>query len=257
MRRKILLGDRRSLIASFSYAKPSIKSWIVFVPESGSEFKPGRRDDLNWLVGRRLASHFNILCLNKPGQSPRRTDAAVFERSFRRRVRVADALTVMKRVIPADHEIFLIGYSEGAYLAPQIARRDRRVVSVVIVGGGTRGWLREEWANARGVREKRELRRVFREIKKRPSSAEKWNAFSFATWWSYREDATLKALRGLRVPVLAILGAKDRTIDLRSTVRDLKRLKNVRLRVLRNCGHEFTRNWPQVKRIMAEEFGEL
>ena len=255
MRRTIPLTENRSLIAGYSLAPRPAREWIVFLPESNADFQAGTRGELKKLIGSVLASKFNYLAINKPGIGPRRTDRAAFERSFRRHYRVADALAAIKAVVPKSDKICLVGYSEGAYLAPEIARGERRVIAVAMIGGGTRGWLKEELSNATGAREKAAVRRQIAEIRKRKDSTEKWNDFSYATWHSYREDRTLHALKQLRQPALAILGARDRTIDLKSTLSDLNRLaknKPLHVEVFPKCGHSFTGHWQPVARFLAE-----
>lgn len=258
MLKTIALKNRRSLIAGYSLAKRKTRKWLVFVPESGADFDRGGPKSLNWLFGARLGSRFNHLIINKPGLGPRGVNEAAFEKSFRRQRRIADALTTLKAIIPKGDEIVLIGYSEGAYLAPEIAVRDSRVRTVVMIGGGTRGWLKEELANAK-AKDRAAMAKQIRLIYKKPRSTRKWNGFSFATWYSYREDATLRALRGLKIPVFAILGARDRTIDLKTTVADLRRLgktKNIYTRVLRGCGHSFKGQWVHVRRAIHGFFKE-
>jgi pimeloyl-ACP methyl ester carboxylesterase len=245
MHQKIKLKYRRSLVAGLSMAEPAVKRWVVYLPESDSEFQEGRRQEARRVLGKKLSREFNYLVINKPGVTPHHMNARVFERSFRRERRVQDALITMKSLIPPDHEIFMLGYSEGAYLAPQVACEDARVIGVAMIGGGTRGWLKEELSNA-GQLERSELLGQVRKILKSPRSLKKWNGFSYATWFSYREDLTLKALGRLRVPALAILGRRDRTIDFKSTLTDLRRLamrKPVRVKVFESCGHSFVGHW--------------
>ncbi len=250
---KVRLSHSRMLIAGVSRVAGS-RDWVVYLPESGSGFLNGTRAELRRHLPARVAARFNYLVINKTGLSAGGVDRPMFERSFRRDLRVRDALAALKKLVPADGNIFLIGYSEGAYLAPEIARLDGRVRSVAMIGGGTRGWLKEELSHARGADRKRvarDIRRIYRE----PQSWEKWHDFSFATWYSYREDRTLKALRGLDLPVLALLGAHDRVIDLKATLSDLKRLKRhqpVEVQVLKNCGHEFHGRWNSVRRSLFE-----
>jgi dienelactone hydrolase len=245
MRKKILLSGGRSLLASYSLASHKVRRWVVFVSESGADFQEGSRSELRVLLGPKLMKKYNYLALNKPGLLPKKTVAAVFEKSFRRELRIKDALKTMNEIIPAGHEVVLVGYSEGAYLAPQIARHDSRVIAMIMIGGGTRGWLKEELSHA-GPRERRALKKQFRDIYRHPKSLKKWNAFSYATWYSYRGDDTLKALEKLEIPTLAILGARDRTIDLKSAVQDLRKLmkkKPIELKVFGACGHSFVSHW--------------
>jgi pimeloyl-ACP methyl ester carboxylesterase len=255
MRRLIELSENRTLIAGYSWARGRSKDWIVYIPESAADFQTGSREELKRLIGTGLARKFNFLAINKPGVGPQKIDRAAFEASFRRDYRIKDALQAMKTVIPAGDEICLVGYSEGAYLAPEVAAKDKRVIALAMIGGGTRGWLKEELSNARNARERAAVRRRILEIRKRSRSTEKWNDFSFATWHSYREDRTLAALKKLRKPALAILGARDRTIDLKSTLSDLKKLaakKPIHVEVFPRCGHTFNGHWRPVARYLAE-----
>jgi pimeloyl-ACP methyl ester carboxylesterase len=255
MRRLVNLSYNRTLIAGYSWAPQSTKDWIVFLPESNADFQTGSRAELKKLIGTKVASRFNFLAVNKPGIGARRQDRQAFEASFRRHYRVADALQTMSTVIPWSDKICLIGYSEGAYLAPEIARLDPRVIALAMIGGGTRGWLKEELSNAATPREKASVRKKIREIERQKNSTEKWNDFSYATWHSYREDRTLEALKRLRQPALAILGARDRTIDLKSTLSDLKRLaekKPIHVEVFPKCGHSFNGHWQPVAQYLAE-----
>jgi pimeloyl-ACP methyl ester carboxylesterase len=245
MQKKIPLGQRRFAIASYSVTNPRTPRWLVYVPESAAEFHDGHRREIQSWLGKRLASQFNFLILNKPGIGPKGLDRAAFEQSFRRDKRVQDALTIMDAVIPLTDDIYLVGYSEGAYLAPQIAELDPRVEGIVMIGGGTRGWLKEELSNA-GPREKTALRKQIKDIYSHPRSLKKWNGFSYATWFSYRDDRTLSSLRRLHQPVLAILGARDRTIDFRTTSKDLRALSHrqpLQVRIFKNCGHSFVSHW--------------
>lgn len=255
MRRLIQLSENRSLIAGYSYVRGRSREWIVYLPESAADFQTGSRAELNRLIGGKIAWRFNFLAINKPGVFPRKTDRDAFEASFRRHYRVQDALETMRTVIPRGDKICLVGYSEGAYLAPEVARGDARVIALAMIGGGTRGWLKEELANARSPHERRQIEKNIREIQSRSRSTEKWNDFSFATWHSYREDRTLSALKSLNKPALAILGARDRTIDLKSALKDLKQLsrkKPVHVEVFPRCGHSFEGHWRPVAQYLAE-----
>ena len=249
----IPLKQGRSLIAGYSMAKAKTDQWVVFLPESASEFRYGDRQELESFVGRRVARSFNFLVVNKPGLEPDSVDRALFEQSFRRQRRIDDALIVLKRLIPKNHAIHILGYSEGAYLAPQVAKRDKRVKTVSMIGGGTRGWLKEELSTATN-RERKSFERKIKDIYRHPHSLARWNGFSYATWYSYRADTTLQALRSLKLPTLAILGARDRVIDLRATIVDLVLISErqpTHIHIFGDCGHHFTKHWPQVERVLG------
>src|SRR5665213_1790185 len=127
---QVKLKQRRSLIAGYSLAKSKSKHWLVFLSESGSMFMHGHRHGINSLVGTRIADRFNFLVINKPGQFAKKVNRKIYEQSFRRAKRIEDAVAALKAVIPKNHHTHLVGYSEGAYLAPQIALRDKRTKTV-------------------------------------------------------------------------------------------------------------------------------
>lgn len=254
MRQTISLSGHRTLIAGYSLATERSREWIVYLPESGASFQTGSRAELKRLLGPKLAAKFNFLAINKPGVGPRGTDKKVFEQSFRRHYRIRDAIATMKAIIPATHHVYLVGYSEGAYLAPEIASLDRRVRALALIGGGTRGWLKEELSNA-SPKERSAVRKQIREIQKQSESTRKWYDFSYATWHSYREDRTLEALKKISRPTLAIFGARDKTIDLKAALSDLKRLskkKPIQIEVLPRCGHSFNGHWEPVAQYLKE-----
>lgn len=244
---------KRFVYAGYSFAPRKSRDWIVFLPESGSDFRQGDRGELAELVGPRVAKRFNFLVINKSGIGPRKTDKTMYERSFRRHLRISDAISVLQTMIPKSDRVHLVGYSEGAYLAPQIGRLDPRVRSVTMIGGGTRGWLKEELSNA-SPREKIAFEKKIKEICRNPRSKLRWNGFSYATWFSYRGDNTLRALRDVRGPTLAILGARDRVIDLKSTIVDLMLVSErqpIQVHIFGDCGHHFTKHWLPVSRVLG------
>ncbi len=245
MVQQISLSRGRTLIASMVRSELPSRDWLVFLPQSAAEFNSASRSELKRLLGSDLSRRFNFLVINKAGVFERNINTQMFEQSFRRELRIRDILQTLRECVPADGQIFFVGYSEGAYLAPQVALRDSRARGVVMIGGGTRGWLKEELSNA-GPLERRSLSRQIREIQRHPRSLHKWNGFSYATWCSYRNDDTLKALQRLNIPVLSILGARDRSIDFKMAFKDLKALSQkspVRVCVFTNCGHSFISHW--------------
>ncbi len=250
MFKTILLKNDRTLQAAYSRAGARCKQWIVYLPESGSSFLEGTQAELQRFLMPSVARQFNYLAINKPGMGRGQTDRKAFESSFRRQRRVEDALTAIRAIVPAHHRIYIIGYSEGAYLAPEVASQLDNVTSIIMIGGGTRGWLKEELNNA-SAKEKPQVRRKIQQIRRQPESTEKWNGFSFATWHSYKEDTTYKVLQKLDCSVLSILGSRDRIIDLKAALRDMKQLarkkKPVTTELLQHCGHDFKGHWKEVR----------
>jgi pimeloyl-ACP methyl ester carboxylesterase len=255
----IPLKGNRSLLACYSLAPRASHKWVVFLPESGSEFRHGDRQELVGLIGAHMAKKFNFLVINKPGVEADSVDKKIFEKSFRHEKRIQDTLQALKAVIPAKDKIHLVGYSEGAYNTPVVASKDKRIVSISMIGGGTRGWLKEELSNA-SPKEKPAYERAIKSIYKKPKSKTKWNGFSYATWYSYRSDNTLRALKSLNLPALAILGARDKVIDLRSAIVDLvlvSERKPIQVHIFGDCGHHFTKHWKPVSKVLGRFLSEL
>jgi pimeloyl-ACP methyl ester carboxylesterase len=246
MRKRIHLNRGRMLLASYSLSRRrGIKRWLVYIPESGAIYHEAQRSEIKSWLGPKLADQYHFLIFNKPGLKPNKTDPVEFEQSFRRQLRIKDIKKMLDKLIPTDHLIDLVGYSEGAYLVPEVANLDHRVQSIVMIGGGTRGWLKEELSNA-GPRQRGACFRQIRDIMRHPRSIKIWNGFSYATWHSYREDRTYQNLTRIKAQVLGIVGARDRTIDLKSTIRDFRWLshrKNLRFKIFKNCGHSFINHW--------------
>jgi pimeloyl-ACP methyl ester carboxylesterase len=254
----IHLKGHRTLLACYSMAPRASHKWVVFLPESGSEFRHGDRQELVGLIGSHMAKKYNFLVINKPGVEADHVDKKVFEKSFRHEKRIQDALQTLKEVIPPKDKIHLIGYSEGAYNTPVVARKDKRIVSIAMIGGGTRGWLKEELSNA-SPKEKPSYERAIKSIYKKPKSKNRWNGFSYATWYSYRSDNTLRALKGLNIPAVAILGARDKVIDLKSAIVDLvlvSERKPIQVHIFGDCGHHFTKHWKPVSRVLSRFLSE-
>ena len=136
------LSDGRSLFLRETNAGAS--HWVVFLPGSSAEVW-----DFTWAEQRALLEPLhgraNLLQINKPGI---REDGSVnkraFEKSFRRNIRVKDYAEIIRECIPTRGTVSLLGYSEGAYLAPEVATLERRVRSMTLISGGTRSWLDEE-----------------------------------------------------------------------------------------------------------------
>lgn len=257
MRHRLHLSQNRFLYACHTRARSNSRLWLVYLPESGASFHTGSRTELRSLIGREQAERFHYLVINKPGLTPAGKDSEVFERSFRRRLRIEDALYAIEAVIPRGDRICLLGYSEGAYLAPELALRlgGRRVVSLALIGGGTRGWLDEELSQVEG-RAKAALCRQVERIRRDSRSLEKWHGFSYATWNSYDSNSTLRALSRLPkdLPVLSLLGARDRVIDFAAAERDLRSLasrRSVQVQVFPRCGHSFSGHWHHVRRAFG------
>ena len=268
MKTIVKLSGGRALIATHpslnlrrqTVPNPGGAPWLVYLPESSPDFYRGSRGELRRLIGPTLGARLNYLAINKPGVGPNGVDEEQFDRSFLRPRRLADARRALTQIIPSSAQIYLVGYSEGAYLAPQIAALDPRVAGIVMIGGGTRGWLTEELNMMdSGLRDKAGRKDILR-ILKYPRAADRWRGHSYAMWTSFNGDHTLNALRKLRVPTLAILGDRDRAIDLPTTLEDLREIgtrRSVQIELLENCGHDFAGHWGTVGKLLRQFISPL
>lgn len=232
--------------------------WIVFLPGSSAELW-----DFGWGECRALLEPMrgkaNLLQVNKPGiDGDGKVDKRVFEKSFRRQQRVKDYAEILRECIPSQHGIFLLGFSEGAYLSPEVALHDARVRALSLICGGTRSWLDEEILKDCAVNLRPILKRVGAVYAKPRSTRLKWHGNSHATWTSYDGDDTLKALEKLALPVLAMHASEDIMIDNDSARADLLRLKqegkDITLRMFDGVDHTLERHWLKALRASGTFF---
>jgi pimeloyl-ACP methyl ester carboxylesterase len=237
------LHDGRKLVVSSWYGSDPTSDWVVYLPGSAAALHRATSSERLAVVGRDFSRRTHYLAINKPGL---RLDGglqrSVFERSFIRSQRIKDIMEVLRELIPSRARIALIGYSEGAYLAPEIAYKDRRVQSLITIAGGTRGWLDEEI----NLCDQSELGRVLSKIldiysQKTPTA--RWRGFAHRTWHSYDRDTPKEWLSKLRIPILTLHGLRDELVDVRSALADLESLRRsqglrIETKVFRNLGHD-------------------
>ncbi|HMN68920.1 MAG TPA: dienelactone hydrolase family protein [Bdellovibrionales bacterium] len=253
---EISLHDRRRLIIRESLT--GSRWWIVFLSGSAAEWTDFNESERSVLT-RRFDLPPNILVIGKPGVLPSgRVIDSVFEPSFRRDTRVRDYLEVMRAWIPPGDRILLMGFSEGAYLSPEIALRDDRVRALALISGGTRSWIDEEIFKMGSRQEGKVLKRIARVYARPESRALTWFGNSHATWMSYDNDRTKEALEKVKVPILAIHGDKDRMIDLDSVRADLRAVRRagreVEMHMLKNVDHTLQDSWGEALRLTGRFF---
>lgn len=234
--------------------------WIVFLPGSSAELW-----DFGWGESRALLEPLrgraNLLQVNKPGiLADGKVNRRAFEASFRRHQRVKDYAEILKECIPAEHRIFLLGFSEGAYLGPEVALRDDRVQALALISGGTRSWLDEEIYKPSALRMQPIFKRIGAVYARPYSTALTWHGNSHATWTSYDNDDTLFALEKLSLPILAVHASEDIMIDLDSARGDLERLRregrDITLRLFAGVDHTLERHWLKALRAAGAFFNK-
>jgi pimeloyl-ACP methyl ester carboxylesterase len=249
---EIRLGGKTTLHTS---ERPVAHSqwWIVFLPGSGAQFWDLDDRELKALTSA-LPVRTNFLAINKPGVGPHgKINSRLFERCFRRDLRVRHYLSVLRRRIPANGKIMLLAFSEGAYLAPELAARDRRIRCMSLISGGTRSWIDEEIFKAESTRELSAAFKRIGRIYSRPKSvADRWHGFSNATWNSYDNDRTAETLRRIRTPFMTVFGSEDRMIDLDSALADARRA--ARVKVFKGVDHTLEHKWLEALRMSGKFF---
>lgn len=242
------LADGRQVCVDYSPPGGESSKWLVYLPGSAAALTSIAGPGLPGLL-RSYPAH--LLVINKVGVQPDgRVQKALFEDSFLREQRICDVVDVIRQIIPEEHQICLIGYSEGAYLAPEIALRCKQIQALLLLAGGTRGWLEEELNKMTASEFRREQHHVSA-IYAGLSPNRRWRGFSHRTWNSFETSQTLKALERLQIPILSIYGSRDTVIDQRSMCLDLRRLRHLEffnVRRLNNLDHQFHDQWDRVLR---------
>jgi pimeloyl-ACP methyl ester carboxylesterase len=255
---EIALQDGRKILAS-GRLMPRARDWLVCLPGSATELwqlDEGECRSLRRGLGP-TSSRYNLMVLNKPGLGLKgRIDDRVFELSFRQEQRRRDYLEALKLLIPKEDRVFLLGFSEGAYLAPQIARLDDRIKALALLSGGTRSWLDEEVFKSR--RPEQALRKIAQVYGRPASRTPGWHGLSNATWMSYDNDNTLLALQSLSLPVFTAHGELDNMIDLQTTFADLAKLRQEGKRISstlhKNVDHTLDHKWLSTLEASARFF---
>ncbi len=249
--KRLKLQDGKSLVVSRAISQdPACGHWLVFLPGSSAELVSVKDHHIRALA-RPFKGRCHILVINKAGISlSGKINKRQFSLACDRSMRIRHVNEVMQKVIPPQHLICLAGHSEGAYIAPEIALRCARVSALLLLAGGTRGWIEEELRTMQPG----ELAVQASEIVKIYSGRtpeRMWRGQSHRAWLSYDTDATLQALRRLRAPVLSLLGSQDELIDVASARSDLHSLasfkpKKLRYRILRGMDHHFNNDWDRL-----------
>ncbi len=248
--RPVRLKDGRSVVVGQRSAPIEGRKWVVFLPGSSAQLHRAEEEDIQNLL-QNDKDHTHFLVINKAGLNiGRGVNKRIFERSFQRQQRVSDTLEVIKKIIPRGHEICLVGYSEGAYIAPEVATHLAAVKAIVLLAGGTRSWLAEELNKMKPQEFSSTADRLF-EIYAQKNPRKRWKGYTHRTWLSYDNDQTLKALEQLEIPIYSIYGTKDDLVDTASVARDFRALKKmkrtlIRQKSIKGFGHDFNERWDLV-----------
>jgi pimeloyl-ACP methyl ester carboxylesterase len=180
---------------------------------------------------------FVVLAPEKRGVRPndlgcRCTDEYMLTNDRAQRAHDAELLLAqLSSVVPAwDGRLVIIGASEGAVVAPQIAARCPALTGVILLGGG--GWTqarelaslerrRLEAADAPRERVDRslaDLSQAVRTIVGEPLSTRTWlgHGNTYRRWASYLEYSPLVDLSRIEAPIFMANGARDQSTPIES-----------------------------------------
>jgi pimeloyl-ACP methyl ester carboxylesterase len=205
------LSNGRRAAVSVINSNSANDEWIVFLQGSGcSIYDPYRSKWIAWLQEKHL---YNVLVVNKAGAAMDGTCRETeFQFSSLRQQRINDIRSVLSDYLPANANVILFGESEGGYIAPDIAVEDTRVVSLILISGGTKNWIEEEVMLA-PTDKRTELLRFFKSEVIGNLTLEKfYDETSYALFNSYNNHQSFQSLQRLKVPALFLEGDQDKVI---------------------------------------------
>ena len=201
--------------------------WLVLVPGSGCK-KFLKFDPFDNL---RLKRAFNTLIISKAGAELDEADCRKdeFQRSSVRSQRILDNQTIMRDLIPANSRIFLAGYSEGGYIAPDIAVADPRVKALLSFSGSTQNWMTEEIMCVDAGPKRDALQKKFEtQVIGNNSFTEFYNEdWSYAYLNSYITRRSFEMMKQLTIPVLWLNGDHDDILWIDGARQDAMDLINI------------------------------
>ncbi len=188
-------------------------------------------------------------------------DLKLFIKSDSRQRRLADiqfAINYIKKNIYQNKlkEIFLFADSEGGTLVPELAYNNALVKRAVILAAG--GFeqskqfeilLEKEkkehykgFLTTNGITSKADLQNQYNIIKSNPSSKKSWLGHSYKYWNSYLWYNPDQILEKLDIPILHIIGERDRNVPVKSIkylMERFKHKKNLEYHIIPGLDHSF------------------
>lgn len=170
----------------------------------------------------------------------------------------SEAINYLIKKLPIDkNKIIVIGYSEGAQVAPKVAVLNKNVTHVVCMVGNALNQLYDFILEARLKAERKEispeesqqivdsLYKEYEKIYKNPAAVNQfWYGATYLKWSSFSKTTPLENMLQLDIPILYIAGGKDNN----QTILDMDYAKleflrkgkmNLTYKVYPNCNHFF------------------
>ncbi|RAK10238.1 pimeloyl-ACP methyl ester carboxylesterase [Halanaerobium saccharolyticum] len=179
-----------------------------------------------------------------------------------RQRRIKDIEFVVKYVLNNIYNnnlknIVLFGGSEGGVISPEIASNLEEITHMVVIGAGGYSQAREldillkQEINSEeerllekiGIRNKEDLQNKFDEIRNNPSPDKFWFGCTYKKWNSYLDYSPEEYITDLDIPLLFIIGKKDKMVPYQSVEYLAKKLRdkvNFRFEILPGLNHSFT-----------------
>lgn len=168
------------------------------------------------------------------------------------------AINYLVKKLPIDEKkIIVMGYSEGAQVAPKVAVLNKKVTHVVCMVGNALNHLYDFILEARLKAERQQisteesqlivdsLYREYAKIYQNPSATDRsWYGATYLKWSSFSKTTPLENMLQLEIPILYVAGGKDNN----QTILDMDYAKleflrkgknNLNYKVYPNCNHFF------------------
>lgn len=216
-----LSGGRKAVYEKIDGKMP--RKWLVYIPGSGNFLAYSTEPFIKIVDPEGLAG---ILVINKAGIGlDNNVRQEEFSHSGVREQRLSDIQEIMNNVLPKDAEILLVGSSEGGYLAPLIARTEKRIKAILFLSAGSRNWMEEELMLEKDPVKRQELADFFKTtVIGNMSFEDYYKEYPYAVLNSFSDDAYAKALKKITVPMLFLNGTNDDMVWVDGIRQDVARL---------------------------------
>jgi len=168
-------------------------------------------------------------------------------------------------------ELFIIADSEGGAIVPELAFHNKKIKRVIILSSG--GYEqskqfellleKEQKDNYKGflilngITSKKDLEKQFEIIKGTPSENKFWLGHSYKYWNSYLWYNPDKIIDSLKIPILIIIGDRDRNVPVESVEFLQEKYKhkiNLTIKIVTDLDHQFmdSKGNRQFSRVLKE-----
>ncbi len=250
---------------------------------------------LDW---QNLSKDYRIAVISKPGVPfidevgsdpatgfPTYDEPEAYTETLSEAWRVASADMVIddifKKVAVEEERVLLLGFSEGAQVAPHVAAANDKVTHLMIFGGNGLNQLYDPIITARYKAERGQLTHeqaqaeidslftVYDQIYRNPeSTTDFWYGHTYKRWASFAKNPPVESLKKLDIPVYIAYGSRDENPVVSADFIKLEFVRmgkqNLTYKVYPDFDHsfnhiqfegaEFKGATPQLSKVMEEAF---